>query len=103
MSERPNEPPRAEITGYYQIEIVAERVGLSPARIRAYERAGLIQPARSQGSVRLYGEAELARLRRLRRLSHHLGLNASSLEIVARLLDEIDSLRAEVRALKQNT
>ncbi len=91
---------REVMTGYYQIEIVAERVGLSPARIRAYERAGLVRPTRGHGRTRLYGEEDLARLRRLRRLSQDLGLNAAGVEIVARLIDDLESLRAELRTLR---
>jgi MerR family transcriptional regulator/heat shock protein HspR len=91
---------REIITGYYRIEVVAEQVGLSPARIRAYERAGLIRPTRVQGRTRLYGEEELARLRRLRRLSQDLGLNPAGVEIVARLIDDLEALRAELRALR---
>lgn len=89
------------VTGYYRIEIIAEQVGLSPSRIRAYERAGLIRPARVHGHVRLYGEEELARLRRLRRLSQDLGLNAAGVEIVARLVEDLEALRAELRALRE--
>ena len=88
-----------EVT-YYRLEIVAERVGLSPSRIRAFERAGLVGPARVQGRVRLYGETELARLRRLRRLALDLGLNAAGIEIVARLLDDVEALRAELKAIQ---
>jgi MerR family transcriptional regulator/heat shock protein HspR len=86
--------------GYYRLEIVAERVGLSATRIRAYERVGLIQPSRVQGSIRLYDDVAVARLRRLRRLANDLGLNAAGVEVVARLLEEIDALRAEVKALR---
>jgi MerR family transcriptional regulator/heat shock protein HspR len=88
------------VVGYYRIEVVAEQVGLSPARIRAFERAGLVGPAQVQGRARLYGEADLRRLRRLRRLTHDLGLNPAGVEIVARLLDELETLRAEVHALR---
>ncbi len=91
---------RTDTLGYYRLEIVAERVGLSPARIRAYERAGLIRPARIYGRTRLYSEEDLARLRRLRRLADDLGLNPAGVEVVARLLDELATLRDEVRALR---
>src|ERR1700694_429215 len=86
------------VLNYYRLEGVAEQVGLSPSRIRAFERAGLVGPARVQGRVRLYGETELARLRRLRRLALDLGLNAAGVEIVARLLDDVEALRAELQA-----
>jgi MerR family transcriptional regulator/heat shock protein HspR len=86
--------------GYYRLELVAERVGLSVMRIRAYERVGLVQPSRVQGAIRYYDEAAIARLRLLRRLAEDLGLNAAGVEVVARLLEEIDRLRAEVKELK---
>lgn len=89
------------VSGYYSLEIVAELTGLSRARVRAYERVGLVRPSVVQGQTRLYGTGDLARLRRLRRLSDDLGLNAAGVEVVARLLDEMESLRAEVRALRR--
>lgn len=89
------------ISGYYRLEVVAELTGCSPARVRAYERAGLIRPSLVRGTTRLYATDELARLRRLRRLSQDLGLNAAGVEVVARLLDEMESLRAELRALRR--
>ena len=92
-----NEQPVAE---YYSLTVTADLAGLSPARIRLYERAGMIAPVRRIGRSRLYGEAELARLRRLRRLATDLGLNAAGLEVVVRLLDELEALRAEVKALR---
>jgi MerR family transcriptional regulator/heat shock protein HspR len=91
---------RDGLVGYYHIEIVSEQIGLTPARIRHYERSGLVGPARVQGRARFYGEADVARLRRLRRLTHDLGLNPAGVEIVTRLLDELESLRAEVRAMR---
>lgn len=85
---------------YYRLEVVAEMVGLPPARIRAYEEAGLVRPARVSGRIRFYSAAELARLRRLRRLANQLGLNQAGVEVVARLLDDIERLRAEVNELR---
>jgi MerR family transcriptional regulator/heat shock protein HspR len=101
MTDRLDGVERSDtVVGYYRIEIVAERVGLSPARIRAYEQAGLVGPARVQGRARFYAETDLTRLRRLRRLTHDLGLNPAGVEVVTRLLDELESLRAEVHSLR---
>jgi MerR family transcriptional regulator/heat shock protein HspR len=69
-------------------------VRLPAARVRRYVRVGLVQPSRVEGREVLFGEPELARLRKIRRLSDDLGLNPPSLEIVLHLLDEIESLRA---------
>ena len=85
MSERREAGENGDVlVGYYHITIVAERIGLSPARIRAYERAGLVGPARVQGRARFYGETDLPRLRRLRRLTDDMEA------LAARLRDAIE-------------
>jgi MerR family transcriptional regulator/heat shock protein HspR len=57
-------------------------------------RAGLVRPARGEGGDALFGDAELARLRKIRRLRNDLGLNQAALELVLRLLDEIETLQS---------
>lgn len=58
------------------INEAAETTGWSPRMLRYVERLGLIEPERSSGGYRLYGPAELQRLRTLRELlgTHDLGL-----------------------------
>ena len=92
-----------ERIGYYRLTVAARMVGLSPTRVRHFVRVGLIAPARSERGVALLGEADLARLRKLRRLTTDLGLNAAGCEVVLRLLEEIESLRAELREREQGT
>ncbi len=46
----------------------AETTGWSPRMLRYIERIGLVVPPRSAGGYRLYGAAELQRLRTLREL-----------------------------------
>jgi MerR family transcriptional regulator, light-induced transcriptional regulator len=54
----------------YAIRIAARRSGLTAATVRAWERRyGAVQPARSGTERRLYSEAEIERLRRLRELT----------------------------------
>lgn len=50
------------------INEAAETTGWSPRMLRYIERLGLIEPARSGGGYRLFGPAELQRLRTLREL-----------------------------------
>ena len=85
-------------TEYVRLEAAARLVRLAPAGVRRYVRAGLIRPSRLEGRAALFGQAELARLRKIRRLREDLGLNTAGVEIVLRLLDEIEALRAEARA-----
>lgn len=82
---------------YCHVAVAARRVGLSPSQVRRYLRTGLVRPAQVEGRGVLLGEAELARLRKIRRLSRDLGLNRAGVEVVLHLLDEIAALQEEVR------
>ena len=59
------------------INEAAETTGWSPRMLRYVERVGLVEPARSESGYRLYGPAELQRLRTLRELleQHEIGLS----------------------------
>ena len=59
------------------IHEAAETTGWSPRMLRYVERVGLVEPSRSGAGYRLYGPAELQRLRTLRELleEHELGLS----------------------------
>jgi len=59
------------------INEAAETTGWSPRMLRYVERVGLLEPPRSPSGYRLYGPAELQRLRTLRELleEHEIGLS----------------------------
>src|SRR5690606_3399979 len=61
----------------HTIGAVAQRTGLSPDLLRVWERRyGVVDPARPQGGPRLYSDADILRLRLLRRLTeggHSIG------------------------------
>lgn len=76
-----------------RLEIAAQRVRLSPRRIRRYVRAGLVRPRRGEGAELLFSEAELEQLRRIRRLVDDLGLNLAGVEVVLRLLAQLEAAR----------
>src|SRR5215210_5017818 len=59
------------------IHEAAETTGWSPRMLRYVERVGLLEPARSPSGYRLYGAAELQRLRTLRELlaGHEIALS----------------------------
>lgn len=83
----------------YRIGEVARRTGFSVDTLRYYERIGLLRPVnRAQSGVRLYGEAELSRLRFIQRAkAMHF-----SLDEIARLLEmreDPQHARDEVREL----
>ena len=83
---------RAARTAIYELETAARLTRLSPARVRRYVRVGLIRPARVEGRNTFFSDAELARLRTIRRLGDDLGLNAAGVEVALRLVEHADAL-----------
>ncbi len=67
------------------IHEAAETTGWSPRMLRYVERVGLVEPTRSASGYRLYGPAELQRLRTLRELLAEHDLALSDLAFALRL------------------
>ncbi len=72
----------------------ATAAGLDLTVVRLCAESGLIAPA--QG----YDEADLAELRRVRRLIEDLGLDQSAVELVVRMRRRLLTLQAQVRRLE---
>lgn len=54
----------------HPVRVVAQRTGLTPATLRAWERRyGVVSPGRSAGGQRLYSDADVERLTVLRQLT----------------------------------
>jgi MerR family transcriptional regulator/heat shock protein HspR len=85
---------RASGPTYYRLTVAAHLVGMQPSRVRRYVEVGLIRTVVDERGTPVLGPAELARLRKIRRLTNDLGLNVPGVEVALRLLDEIDNLRA---------
>jgi MerR family transcriptional regulator/heat shock protein HspR len=81
--------------GVYAISVAAELVGTGEQNLRAYERKGLLVPARTEGGTRRYSEADLETLRRITELLL-MGLNLSGIQHVLALEAENKSLRIEL-------
>jgi MerR family copper efflux transcriptional regulator len=79
------------------IHEAAETTGWSARMLRYIERTGLIEPQRSGSGYRLYGAAELQRLRTLRELLAEKDLGLSDLGFALRLRRDRD-LRDAVEA-----
>jgi DNA-binding transcriptional MerR regulator len=67
------------------IHEAAETTGWSPRMLRYVERAGLIEPQRSDAGYRLYGPEELQRLRTLRELLDEQDLGLGEVGFALRL------------------
>jgi MerR family transcriptional regulator/heat shock protein HspR len=81
---------------YCSAEVAAHLAGLSVNRVRRFVRVGLVQPPLLERGKPLFGEAELARLRKIRRLTSDLGINLAGIDVILRLTDELGALRAEM-------
>jgi MerR family transcriptional regulator, heat shock protein HspR len=81
--------------GVFGISVAAELVGTGVQNLRAYERAGLLEPRRTPGGTRLYSSDDIERLRRIAALLD-AGLNLSGVAMVLDLELENAVLRQEV-------
>jgi MerR family transcriptional regulator/heat shock protein HspR len=94
----------------FVISVAARLVGVHEQTLRYYERAGLVEPARSKGRIRLYSLHDLERVRQIRRLTDEMGVNLAGVEVIMRLTDRIreledniTELQAEVRRMKAHS
>lgn len=85
------------LTDALTIHEAAETTGWSPRMLRYIERNGLIEPQRSAAGYRLYGAAELQRLRTLKELLGDYDLGLGDIGFALRLRRERE-LRDAVEA-----
>lgn len=74
--------PRAERR--YRIGQTARIIGVSPSALRLWERQGLVSPSRTGGRYRVYSDADLDALRRVRRLRAVHKVNAPGIRQLLR-------------------
>ena len=79
----------------YMIGVASELCGVHPQTLRQYERLGLVTPARVSTKNRLYSEQDIDRVRRIKRLTQDMGSNLAGVEIILKLLDEMEELRTD--------
>jgi MerR family transcriptional regulator/heat shock protein HspR len=84
----------------FVISIAAQLLEVHPQTLRYYERAGLVQPSRSRGNIRLYSQRDIARLRLIQRLMGDLGVNLAGVEVIINMTERIEELEAEVARLR---
>jgi MerR family copper efflux transcriptional regulator len=79
------------------INEAARTTGWSPRMLRYVEQTGLVSPARSASGYRLYGPAQLQRLRTLKELLARFDIGLSDVAFAARMADGQD-LRDSVQS-----
>ena len=79
------------------IQEAAQTTGWSARMLRYVDRSGLVTPARSSAGYRLYGPAELQRLRTLKELLARFDIGLSDVAFAARMIASAE-LRDAVQA-----
>jgi MerR family transcriptional regulator/heat shock protein HspR len=78
----------------YMIGVVVSLTQMHAQTIRLYERLGLVTPQR-RNKNRLYSEADVERLRQIRRFTQEMGVNLAGVEVILDLLHKLDEIQQE--------
>ena len=79
------------------ISVAARELGMHPQTLRKYERLGLVRPTRTVGSMRVYSNEEIARLRLIKRLVEEEGMNLAGVQRFLPVAETVQRLRALAR------
>lgn len=75
------------------ISKAARTLGMHPQTLRKYERIGLVRPSRTVGSMRIYSQDEIARLRLIKRLVDDLGVNLAGVQQLLSIAEIVERVR----------
>ena len=81
----------------YFISMAARLLDMHPQTLRKYERLGLVRPTRTVGSMRVYTEDELERLRLIKHLVDDAGVNLAGVQRLLSIAEAVQRLRPLVR------
>jgi MerR family transcriptional regulator/heat shock protein HspR len=85
----------------YLISVVATMLDIHPQTLRQYEREGLVEPARTQGRMRLYSQRNIDEMKLILRLTRQMGVNLAGVDIVLQLKKQIDQMQTEIDQLRE--
>jgi len=87
---------RNENQPVYMIGVAASLCNVHPQTLRQYERLGLVVPSRAGAKNRLYSELDIRRVQRIQRLTQEMGVNLAGVELILRLLDDMEDMRRDM-------
>jgi MerR family transcriptional regulator/heat shock protein HspR len=85
----------------YMISVVADMFDIHPQTLRAYEREGLLRPARTDGNTRLYSQEDLERIELILRLTKDLGVNLAGVEVILNMREHMSELQHRMNEMFQ--
>ncbi len=77
----------------YFISMAARLLEMHPQTLRKYERLGLVQPARTMGSMRLYSRDQLDRLKLIKHLVDDAGVNLAGVRRLLTIAESLERIR----------
>ena len=86
--------------GVYIISVAARILEMHPQTLRKYERAGLVNPSRTVGLLRLYSEEDITRLRLIKQLVVDLGLNVAGVQLIMEVFNNLLRIRNRLPGLE---
>ena len=89
---------RSDNQPVYMIGVASSLCNVHPQTLRQYERLGLINPQRVGAKNRLYSEADIKRVKRIQRLTQEMGVNLAGVELILRLLDDMEDMRRDLES-----
>jgi MerR family transcriptional regulator/heat shock protein HspR len=79
------------------ISMAAQMLEMHPQTLRKYERLGLVRPARTIGSMRLYSREQIERLRFIKYLVEDEGVNLAGVQRLLSLAEIMRRIQPMVR------
>ena len=77
----------------YFISMAARLLDMHPQTLRKYERLGLVRPTRTIGSMRVYSEEELERLRLIKHLVDEAGVNLAGVQRLLGIAEAVQRIQ----------
>jgi MerR family transcriptional regulator/heat shock protein HspR len=87
----------------YLISMAAEKLDMHPQTLRKYERLGLVQPPRTLGSMRVYTDDEIERLRFIKTLVDDGWINLAGVQRLLSIADLARRMRPMVHESRVST
>ena len=88
-------------SGQYFISMAARLLDMHPQTLRKYERLGLVRPTRTIGSMRLYSEDELERLRLIKHLVDEVGVNLAGVRRLVSIAEAVQRIQPLIPMIEE--
>ena len=85
---------------FFVISVVAKLTGLHSQTLRYYERAGVVEPSRSKGNIRLYSLTDVEKIKQIKTLIDDLGVNLAGVEVILRMSEKMKEMQRQIAELE---